>query len=381
MLDSPAIRPDCYPRSAFYSGTGPTTPNPPSLGIPDAGSMIHNMSDTIIDILNALSRCRSVLITTHVRPDGDALGSVAAMVLALRKKKIASRVLLLSHLPRKYAFAFQDNLIDAMDAENGWPADFSLADFDALLVLDTGTWSQLPGLAEHLADWGGTKLVIDHHLTQENWADIKLVDTQAAAAGEIVAALLERWGIELDRPLAEAIFLAIASDTGWFHYSNTRPLTLRRAAQLIEAGVDTDTMYRRLYQNERPERVLLQTRAQQSLELLRENRLAVMSLRKTDFQQVGANVGDTENLINIPLQIGSVEAAALFVEPLDGGAIRVSLRSKGKLDVAALAERFGGGGHARAAGLKLTGDFAAAHRAVVAALCAEMIALESGKDG
>ena len=111
-----------------------------------------------------------MLITTHVRPDGDALGCVAAVALALRKKGIASRVLLLSHLPRKYAFVFEENQIEYLDVEGGWPGDFSLAGFDCLLVVDTGTWSQLPGLREHLAGFGGEIVVVDHHLTQENWA-------------------------------------------------------------------------------------------------------------------------------------------------------------------------------------------------------------------
>src|SRR5206468_2901514 len=136
-------------------------------------------------------------------------------------------------------------------------------------------------------------------------------------------------------------------DTGWFQFSNTRPYTMRLAALLMEAGVDTDRMYQALYQNERPERVALQTRAQQSLELLADQRLAVMRVAKRDFEELKAGVGDTENLINIPLQIRSVEVSLLFVEAQDAGPVRVSLRSKGQVDVAKFAEQFGGGGHAR----------------------------------
>jgi phosphoesterase RecJ-like protein len=168
--------------------------------------------------------------------------------------------------------------------------------------------------------------------------------------------------------MAEALFLAIASDTGWFAFSNTRPQTLRWAAKLMEAGVDTDRMYQRLYQNERVQRLLLQTRAQQSLQLFCGGRLAVMSLVKGDFELTGAKVPDTENLINIPLQIASVEVSLLLVEPQDCGPIRVSLRSKGSVDVAGFAEGFGGGGHARAAGLKLAGDLAGVREIIVAAM-------------
>jgi phosphoesterase RecJ-like protein len=216
--------------------------------------------------------------------------------------------------------------------------------------------------------WAKPKLVIDHHLTQENWADVKLVVTEAAAAGEIVAELLERWGVKLDLALATVLFVAVASDTGWFQFSNTRPVTLRLAARLMEAGVDTDRMYRALYQNERPERVALQTRAMQSLELLADGRLAVMKVTKPDFLETHAHVADTENLINIPLQIHSVQVSLLITESLDMGPTRASLRSKGQVDVARFAEQFGGGGHARAAGLKMEGSLQEAHDRLVRAM-------------
>jgi phosphoesterase RecJ-like protein len=277
------------------------------------------------------------------------------MAMGLRAKGIASTVLLLSHLPSKYAFVFRENQIVHVDAEKSWPADLSLNAFDALLVVDTGTWSQLPGLKEKLAGWAKPKLVVDHHLTQENWADAKLVVTDAAAAGEIVAELLDQWGVDFDQPIAAALFLAVASDTGWFQFSNTRPYTLRLAARLMEAGVQTDALYQALYQNERAERIALQTRVQGSMELLCDSRLAVMRVTKKDFEETRAAVPDTENLINVPLQIRTVEVSLLFTEPKEPGPIRVSLRSKGQVDVARFAEKFGGGGHARAAGLKVEG--------------------------
>jgi phosphoesterase RecJ-like protein len=324
--------------------------------------------DAYRQIIDALTASRRVLVTTHVRPDGDALGTVAAAVLGMRKVGIDAQVLLLSHLPRKHAFVFEEEKIIYHDAEQGWPASLDLSQFDTLLVMDTGTWSQLPGLRERVEKWPGRKLVVDHHLTQEDWADVKLVVTDAAAAGEIAAELLDVWQIDFDRPIAAALFLAIASDTGWFQFSNTRPYTHRLAARLIEHGVNTDQMYQHLYQNERAERVALQTHAQQSLELHLDGRLAVMCVAKEDFDRTGANVGDTENLINIPLQIRTVEVSLLFVEPREPGPVRVSLRSKGQVDVARFAEQFAGGGHARAAGLKINGSLREVHDRVVAAM-------------
>jgi phosphoesterase RecJ-like protein len=330
------------------------------------------MDDPYQPIIDSLSRAKRVLVTTHVRPDGDALGTSAAMVLGMRKMGVDSQVLLLSHLPTKYSFIFKDNGIEHHDAEAGWPSSLDLSKFDTLLVVDTGTWSQLPGLRERISNWNVPKLVVDHHLTQENWADAKLVITQAAAAGEIAAELLDRWGVAIDLPIAASLFLAIASDTGWFQFSNTRPYTLRLAARMIEAGVDTDQLYQSLYQNERAERLALQTRALQSLELLLDGRLAVMRVRKSDFEQTKANVPDTENLINVPLQVRSVQVSILIVEPKDNGPIRISLRSKGQVDVARFAEQFGGGGHARASGLKLAEDFQKAHDRVIEAMSRQL---------
>ena len=318
-------------------------------------------------ILDVLSRCKRVLVTTHVRPDGDALGSTAAAILGLRAKGIDATALLLSPLPEKYAFAYDDAGVPHVDAEVRWP---DLSAYDALLVVDTGTWSQLPGLKDRLVNFTGPKLVVDHHLTQEDWATAKLVDTKAAAAGEIVAGLLAAWDVPVTLPMATALFLAIVSDTGWFQFSNTRPATLRLAADLMRIGVDTDALHQRIYQNERPQRLLFQLRVQQSMQLLAGDRVAVMQARAADFAAVGAVPADTEALINVPLQIRTVAVSCLMTDPPGGGPIRISLRSKGGLDCAAFAQQFGGGGHARAAGLKVDGPLADAYAAVVPKLVA-----------
>ena len=330
------------------------------------------MTDVYQDFIGKLATAKRVLITTHVRPDGDALGTSAAMVLGLRQRKIEAEVLLLSRLPDKYAFIFSDAGIVHHDADAGWPASLALDRFDMFLAVDTGTWSQLPGLKERFANWPVPKLVLDHHLTQENWADAKLVATDAAAASEIAAALLDAWGVSFEPALASALFLGIATDTGWFQFSNTRPYTLRLAARLLEAGVDNDRMYQLIYQNECAQRVALQTRALQSLELLLGNRLAVMKIAKHDFVETGADVADTENFINFPLQVRTVEVSLLLHEPIVPGPIRVSLRSKGQVDVSRFAEHFGGGGHARAAGLRMEGTLDEARNRLVAAMTKAM---------
>src|SRR5689334_11236240 len=187
------------------------------------------MPDVYQQIIDVLSRCKRVLVTTHVRPDGDALGTSAALALAMKKKGIEAEVLLLSHLPTKYKFVFDEAGIVHHDVEKGWPEHFPFEKFDCFLVADTGTWSQLPGVQERIANWHVPKVVLDHHLTQEDWADHKLVITEAAAAAEIAAELIELWDIPIDSKMAMALYVALVSDTGWFQFSNTRPYTLRLA--------------------------------------------------------------------------------------------------------------------------------------------------------
>lgn len=330
------------------------------------------MSDPIASIIDSLSSAKNVLITTHVKPDGDALGSAAALQLGLKARGIASTVLLLSRLPNKYSFVFKDNGIDYAVAEPALPEPSWFETFDRFVCVDTGTFSQLPGLEQIVPSLRVPKIVIDHHKTQESWSDLLWQDTTASAAGEMIETLLQRWDIEITPAIANCLFVAIASDTGWFQFSNTTPRTLRLVATLMEHGVNSDALYQHLYQNERAERLLLQQRAMMSLRFDADRKIASMIIRKSDFAETGAYVPDTENLINIPLQVASVQASVLFVEQPEGGPIRISFRSKGGIDVATFAQQFGGGGHARASGAKLDATLDKAREQVVSKLVEAM---------
>lgn len=332
------------------------------------------MPDPFADFIEQLSSQRRVLITTHVRPDGDALGTTAALQLALTKKQIAAEVLLLSPLPNKYSFLYKNFGVAFSALDGPLPADFSLAKFDTLLVADTGTWSQLPGLRPHVEAFKGKKLVLDHHLTQEDWADAKLVKTTAAAATEIAAELIERWEITLDKQIATALFVGLVTDTGWFAFSSTSPHTHRLAARLQEQGVDADALYQLIFQNERAERLFIQGKALETLQLSADGRIATMMVSRDAFTSTGGKVNDTEGLVNLPLQLKTVDVSVLLTDPPEGGPIRISLRSKGAVDVARFAEPFGGGGHARAAGIKLDLPLTAARDRVAAALKTALVA-------
>lgn len=313
---------------------------------------------TIQDAVALLSHAKRVLITTHVRPDGDALGSLTALSLALKSRGMDVTPLLLSRLPNKYSFITKSVGLQVTAQDEASNTPVPLAGYDTLIVVDTGTWSQLPGLKDSFASFTGQSLILDHHLTQESWGTVRIADTAAPAAVEVVADLLDVMHIPLTQNIASALYVGLVTDTGYFAYNSTRPATHRLAARLLESGIDHNGIYQHIYQSESARRLALQSRIMASMQLLADNRLSIMTARAADFSATGGDVTDTEGVINWPLQIASVQVSALLTEPTTPTeAVRISLRSKGGLDCAAFAQQFGGGGHARAAGIKLAQPF------------------------
>jgi len=296
-----------------------------------------------------LAGAGKILLVTHARPDGDALGSMRALAEAAREAGKTVHMLVPDAVPRRLAFLLGDSPCAG-------PGRFGpLADgADVIVVLDTCSSAQLDDVAEAVAAQREKMVVIDHHATRDDIADIVWIDTSAAATGVMVGELIDRLGWTLTRQGAEALVAAVATDTGWLRFANTDARALRAVAGWLDAGVRTDILYRRIYQNARPQRLRLIARAIESLELHYSDRLAVMCLRRGDFAETGAGEDETENIVNEALRIGTVESAFIVVENTDH--VRASLRSRDLVDVAALAARFGGGGHPRAAGLRSTED-------------------------
>lgn len=302
----------------------------------------------------------NVLVTTHVKPDGDAFGSVVALVAAMRQLGQQASGCLMPPVLGNLMRLSGAQLIQVHDDAQPLPEP------SLVIVLDSGAWSQLMPLREQLERWTDRMLIIDHHTSGDVPATWRYVDTAAAACCEIVAELIDQMagnGDELisNPTIAQALFVGLASDTGWFRFSNTRPQTHELAARLLRDGVDHAELYRVLEQMERPEKLALLIRAVDSLQLLANGRAAVMTLCAADFRETGALSEETERLVDIPQMVASVQAVVLITEPPDdanGDAppIRMSFRSKpgpDAIDVAELARQFGGGGHARAAGAKV----------------------------
>jgi phosphoesterase RecJ-like protein len=226
-------------------------------------------------------------------------------------------------------------------------------------VLDTASRSQLGELAEPIATRADKTVILDHHATADDLAECIWRDTTAAATGLMVFEAIGRLGWPLPDRAARALATAIYTDTGWLRFSNTDARTCRAIAELIEAGVAPDELYQHIFQTDRPQRLALLQRVLASLELHCDDQLAVMTITWEDFAETGARPDETENLINEALRLGCVEVAVILVqnpprladtpEPL-----RVSLRSRSRVDVSQIASALGGGGHARAAGLKST---------------------------
>lgn len=300
-----------------------------------------------------LASCRRPLLVAHRRPDGDALGALVALSLAGRELGLDPRPTLFEPYPPRYGLL--RNLVRWHD----WAVeDRTLAtDCDALVILDTCSRSQLEPLADFLPHAPRT-LVIDHHPTRDDIAtraeDLRVLDESAGA----VCLMLTEWLQAADLPLSEAVatalFTGLVTDTGWFRYSNADVRALRAGALLVDAGADPAAIHRSIYEQDAPARLRLIGRMLGSLELHAGERLAVMMLRQADFAAVGADGTMTEDLVNEAGRLGCTEATVLFTEE-PNGAVRVNLRSKSTLDVAALATRFGGGGHARAAGARPAG--------------------------
>lgn len=311
-----------------------------------------------------INKSSNILITSHTRPDGDACGSVVAMqeyLVSLGKK---AQPLFLSEIPHWYEFLFDEQpMILNKDITSDQLMADTAAPVDLVIILDTNSLSQLPGIEQFLKQNQKPVLVIDHHITSDNLGDVELVDPTASATGLIVHELLKFIGWPITEKTAQALFIAIATDTGWFHFANTDARTFRSSAELIEAGTTPAQIYRILHQNFSTQRFDLMVKMLDSLELHFDSRYAQQHVSQQDFETTGAAYSDTENLIDQCRRISTVEAAALFVEQKDGR-IRCSLRSSGGIDVRQIAQKFGGGGHKMASGTFLPGPLENAKKTI-----------------
>ena len=303
-----------------------------------------------------LDECHRPMLIAHQRPDGDSLGAMISLALALQKRGAEPAPVLFDPLPELYEF-----MTAALPRWHSWEQDreWLVSDCDSVIIVDTCAVSQLETIASWLPQAPRT-LVLDHHVTRDPIAtrpnDLRLLDDTASAASLIVAELCQSLGVTIDLPLATALYVGIATDCGWFRFSNTDARTLRLVANLLEVGLKPNEIYRRIYQQDSLEKLRLIARMLDSLKLFADRKLAVMYLRQADFDITGADRNANSDLVNEAGRLGCTDVTLLFTEEADGSA-RVNFRSKATLDVSDVARRFGGGGHPRAAGARLRGKW------------------------
>lgn len=306
-------------------------------------------------------RHQRFLLTTHIRPDGDALGSMLGLAYALERLGKQTRTVVASLTPPRYHFLDPDQKVERFTL----PGEEYRAT-DAFVVVDTGAWGQLADFGTFLRTLDCPKAVIDHHQTQDDLGAVRFVDTSAEACGRLVYEAVTALGVELDERLATLLFIALAMDTGWFRHSNTSAASYELAARLTKAGAKPDALYDVLYEQSSLGRQRLTGVMLSRLQTSDGGLLAWSDIRLSDYEATGATPQDSEDLVNYTRSVAGVELGLFFMEQPRGG-VKVSFRARSRVDVARLAEQFGGGGHRLASGATLMTDLDEAKVRVLAA--------------
>jgi len=315
-------------------------------------------------------RRQRFLLTTHVRPDGDGLGSMRALGEVLEQQGKQVKQVVASTIPARYDFLNLDGRIERFE-----PPGDAWKDVDAIIVMDTGAWKQLEDFGPFLAAFDRDKVVIDHHKTQDDLKALPLVDITAEATGRLAFEAIQALGGTLTEAAANALFTAVAMDTGWFRHSNTTPATYALAADLVRAGARPEILYEKLFERSTLGKLKLTGLALERLTVEAGGRVAWTEIHRTDYASTGAIPSDTEDLVNYTRSISGVEVGLFFVEQPRGG-VKVSFRSRSRVDVARVAEQFGGGGHRLASGGTLPDPLPEARARVLAAVNAALAELK-----
>jgi len=304
-----------------------------------------------------------IMLTTHVRPDGDALGSELAMRRLLLAKGKGVAIFNPGSMPPRYRFLDPSGDVVRFLSEATPAPPWSP---DLFIVLDTGTWSQLPGLRPLFESSNAPKVVVDHHQTQDELGALRIVDVTQAACGMLVNQAFDEFDVPIDEEAATALFIAVATDTGWMHHPNAGPDVFQALGRFVARGAKPNRIYRSLYEANSLARLRLLGRVLDKIKLRNDGALATVSVSQADIAAVNAHPMDTEDFIVYLMSLSGVETAALFIEQKDRRTTKVSFRSRGDVDCSKLAERFGGGGHKPAAGATVNMPLEEAETAVVA---------------
>jgi len=300
----------------------------------------------INQIAEIIKKGRSFLVTSHVRLDGDAVGSELALYEALRGLGKDVVVYNQDRTPQLYAFLPDAGVI----VNRLGPLD----GYDAVFVLDCSEIERVGDEAPRIA--GVRQIVnIDHHISNDRYGHLTLTDPEASSTGEMVFRLLDGMGVEITGDMAVNLYTAILTDTGAFRYSNTGPGTFAAAGRLLERGADPAWIAQQVYETFPAVKIRLLGRALTTLEFDWQGRIAALTVSKKMLDEAGAQWEHTEGFVEFPRSIEGVQVAA-FLSEIGEGTYKVSLRSKGRFNVEEVARKFGGGGHINAAACRIPGD-------------------------
>ena len=295
-----------------------------------------------------IEKNNSFLITTHVNPDADAIGSEIAfhkMLELLGKKSV---VINHSETPYNLKFLDSENAVEKYE-ESKHKTLFHSA--DVLVALDFNRSDRMVSMRNIFMESTGIKICVDHHQDPEQFADYLFIDSNYSATGHILLDFIKFTKvIEIDKNIAAPLYAAIMTDTGSFRFERTTAKLHRLVAELLETGIDQTEIYSKLYDESKLSKIMLLGKCLTSLDLIADNHIGYMTICQNDFKELGAIESDTENFVNFIISVEGVNLGILFIELRNG--FKVSFRSKGKLPVNKLAELFGGGGHLNAAGAR-----------------------------
>jgi bifunctional oligoribonuclease and PAP phosphatase NrnA len=319
-----------------------------------------SVSATFDQIGEVLRSHQSFVLISHVRPDGDAIGSQLALGYSLKAMGKSVRLINEDGLPENLAFLTGSELIKSPPAE---PLDVEVA-----IALDTATKPRLGAAALHAASKAKLWLNIDHHISNPKYGDLNLIDATSPATGEILYELITALGMPLPDESRDAIYVAVSTDTGSFQYPSTTARTYEMAADLVRRGLDVGSLNSQTYDENPYRRLELMRALLNTLERSPDGVVAHWELREKTRLDLALRPEDSEGLIDVIRAIRGVQVAVFF-EELPDGKVRVSMRSKDrKLDVCQIASEFGGGGHALAAGIRMKGPLEEAKQQVLTAI-------------
>lgn len=301
-------------------------------------------NNTFAELAQVISGAEKILLYPHVNMDGDALGSAAALCKALRNMKKECHILIEDDIPANLQFLDQGYCTSDQNI---------IKKPDLSICVDCGDPTRFEKRKKKFVAAPVT-ICIDHHRTTESYCDYHYVDPGAAATGELIYRILKTMDAEIDREIGEAIFTAITTDTGNFQYSNTTKESHLIAAELYDAGIDANQVSIEIYENTRIEKLLIENATLSTLSTIAGGKGVIAYVTQAMLKETGALMEETEGVVQKLRSIGSVEVAA-FLKEYQDGRIKISLRSKKYVDVAAIAAEIGGGGHVRAAGCTVNG--------------------------